>query len=61
MTADEFEAMYAANSKKTVEYLRKFRVLLPCACGEEGCHGWAMVSNDTVSIEAHKRLYAPKG
>lgn len=35
-------------------------VALPCACGEDECHGWAMVSDCPDDIEEHLRMYGPK-
>ena len=29
----------------------------PCACGDERCDGWAMVSEE--NLDDHKRIYAP--
>lgn len=41
LTAEEFEAGYAARSKRTVEELRAIgRVVKPCECGDDGCQGW---------------------
>lgn len=34
-------------------------VALPCACGEEGCQGWAMISDDPELIADHKRFRGP--
>lgn len=45
MTADEFEAAYAARSGLTIPRLRKLgRVVKPCDCGEEICDGWQSVN-----------------
>lgn len=50
MTADEFEAAYAARSGLTVERLRELgRVVLPCRCGEEGCEGWQSLSAELAA------------
>lgn len=59
MTKDEFIAGYCERSKISWEKLSQHRVALPCACGEDGCDGWAMVTNDPLSIETHNKLYAP--
>ena len=43
MTAEEFEAGYAAESGVTAEWLhRQGRYVERCDCGELGCRGWAM-------------------
>lgn len=34
-------------------------IALPCACPEEGCPGWAMLSGR--SVIDHLELYAPDG
>lgn len=49
MTAEEFEAGYAARSGITVEQLRATgRVVVECRCGDESCKGWASVSGDAA-------------
>lgn len=49
MTAEEFEAVYAERSGVTVEWLRTHgRVVVPCACGDEICEGWASVPADAA-------------
>lgn len=43
MTAEEFEAAWAARSRVTVEWLHHWgRYAEPCSCGSDGCEGWAM-------------------
>lgn len=43
MTADEFEAAYAARSGVTVEFLHQHgRYAEPCECRAHVCEGWAM-------------------
>jgi hypothetical protein len=59
MTKDEFIAGYCRRSGVTWEYLSQHKTALPCACGENGCDGWAMVSNNELAIKAHMDLYAP--
>ena len=45
MTAREFERQYAANSGVSVRWMRHHnQVVRPCACGEEGCHGFQSIS-----------------
>lgn len=46
MTAEEFERGYAARSHMTLERLRVWRTVRPCACREEGCHGWQSMSHE---------------
>lgn len=33
-------------------------IALPCGCGEEGCHGWAMVGVE--SVPTHLELHSPE-
>lgn len=43
VTAEEFEAAYAARSGVTVEFLHSAgRYAELCSCGEDGCEGWAI-------------------
>ena len=43
MTAEEWEAAYAARSGVTVEWLHAHgRWAEQCDCGDEMCEGWAM-------------------
>lgn len=52
MTADEFEAGYASRGGLTVERLRELgRVVAPCRCGDESCHGWQSVSREGLASE----------
>lgn len=59
MTKEEFIAGYCERSGLTWEYLSRHKVALPCACGEDGCDGWAMISNNEDSIKTHMELYFP--
>ena len=54
MTREEFEEGYARRSGMTVERLHELgQVAIPCACGEDGCKGWAMVNKEgTLNEEA---------
>lgn len=61
MTKEDFIAGYCERSGVTWNELSQFEVALPCACGEDGCNGWAMVSNNPLSIKAHMDLRAPIG
>lgn len=66
MTRDEFIQQYAPGQNVSREFSTlgfvtiagTVRNALPCACGEDGCKGWAMVGAD--SIDSHLRLYAPE-
>lgn len=40
MTAAEFKQGYCERSEITAFYFDKVFVVLPCDCGEAGCHGW---------------------
>jgi hypothetical protein len=52
MTADEFEAGYAARGGTSVERLRRLgRVVAPCPCGEADCPGWQSVSREGLASE----------
>jgi hypothetical protein len=35
------------------------RIALPCACGEDECEGWAMLTNEPDQVRTHTELYAP--
>ena len=59
MTEDEFIAAYCKRSGVIWEEIRAFEVVLPCACGDASCCGWAMVSNNPLSVQTHMQLYAP--
>lgn len=61
MTKDEFITAYCERSGVSWGELSQHQVALACACGEDGCQGWAMVANDERSIRAHRELYAPCG
>ena len=59
MTQQEFIDGYCADSGVTWDWLKQSKVALPCACGDERCAGWAMVSNHPDSIKTHNDLYSP--
>lgn len=66
MTRDEFIDGYLKRSgmekhrTKDGYAISKYRrVALECACGHEGCEGWAMVTDDPESRKDHATLYAP--
>jgi hypothetical protein len=66
MTREEFIKNYAARSGFDAPYAilgfldigGTVRVALPCACKEDGCDGWAMVSAE--GMEHHILFYAPE-
>lgn len=66
MTRKEFIEAYAARSGITASFAslgildigRAVQVALPCACGEAGCEGWAMVS--TENLDHHMLFDAPE-
>jgi hypothetical protein len=60
MTKEEFIQDYCNRSDLSWEWLSKYKIALPCACGEDECDGWAMVSIDPITIKDHIGLYAPK-
>lgn len=37
------------------------RIALPCACGDEGCSGWAMIRRDPECIAEYAEVYGPGG
>lgn len=50
LTAEEFEREYAERSRLSVEELRALgRVVRPCSCGEAGCEGWQMISQEAAA------------
>jgi hypothetical protein len=69
MTRDEFIDRWHANMVRQTGGLTRepYGVLwegqkffaLPCACGEEGCEGWAMVPD--ILVETHNLFSAPRG
>lgn len=66
MTKDEFIDGYLARSGfeqyrtpdgyKVSDY---GVVALPCTCGEDGCEGWAMITDRSWSIRSHLYFYGP--
>jgi hypothetical protein len=73
MTRDEFIDGYVSRSNKNYLGLERTpdgyrwghgpnqrKVALPCACGDDKCQGWAMVSVDPEMLEDHMLLYAPR-
>jgi hypothetical protein len=50
MTKEEFENRYATCSGLSVEELSKLELFAAfCDCGEEGCPGWQMISQQLKS------------
>jgi hypothetical protein len=50
VTAEEFERQYAEHSGITVERLRELgRIVAPCACGDEACHGWQSTTAERLA------------
>jgi hypothetical protein len=59
MTGDEFEAAYAAESGISVGRLRELgRVVVPCACGDPLCRGWASIPRDCSGDWRHRGIHA---
>lgn len=54
MTRDEFVADYAKRSGLIVPALLELMCPLPCACGDDGCKGWQMVSHQAARDIAHE-------
>lgn len=66
MTKDEFIDAYISRSggkiERTADGMKMGeweQVALPCACGEDGCEGWAMITNNSWSIRSHLFFYGP--
>ena len=62
MTLAEFEQGYAERSGMTVAKLHELgQHGEPCDCGEEGCHGWKMVSdlNKKLLADIERRKETP--
>src|SRR5690606_6463421 len=57
MTRTEFVRAYAARSGLDDEWAvlgfikvgESTKIAMPCACGEEGCEGWAMIGAEHIS------------
>jgi len=59
VTAEEFEAGYAARSGVTVDFLHAHgRHAERCDCGDEMCEGWAMGHpwEDAIAEDAQRAL-----
>ena len=65
MTREDFVKAYAGRSNLSAEYAAlgiidtdgRTYCALPCACGEESCEGWAMVS--ASGVDSHLMFSAP--
>ena len=57
MNKEDFIKHYCKESGIKQEELLKTQIVLPCNCGDTTCEGWAMVSNNKLSIKSHKKLY----
>lgn len=57
MTKEEFEIKYIERSNITKKSYDDNFVTLPCKCGDEGCCGFACVSNNKLSIKSHNDLF----
>jgi len=58
-TKAEFTRDYCARSGISESELLEKSVVLPCACGDESCSGWAVVWNHPTTIASHMELYEP--
>lgn len=56
MKKEEFLKGYCERSGISWAELSQSQVVLPCQCGADCCAGWAMVSNNELSIKAHNDL-----
>lgn len=70
MTRAEFIDAYiersASNNRRLTRTENGFRtesgwerIALPCACGEDECEGWAMVTNEPEMVADHMQLHTP--
>lgn len=57
MKKEEFIENYCKKSNISKEEVLKTQVILPCNCNYEYCDGWAVVTNNKMSIKAHNDLY----
>jgi hypothetical protein len=53
----KFIQRYCERSGLSVSEVMQTQVCLPCSCSDDGCEGFAMVSNNPLSIKAHNMLY----
>jgi hypothetical protein len=57
MTKEEFEQGYIDRSGITKQEYDEINVTMSCDCGDESCSGWAAISNNELSINAHLKIY----
>lgn len=51
VTWQQFATEYAARSGVTVDFLALIgQAVAPCACGEDGCNGWQMISQSQIGF-----------
>lgn len=56
-SAEDFKLQYCQASNISAEQFDAHFVVRPCICGDESCQGYAAVSNNELSLKAHKDLY----
>jgi len=59
MTKDEFIERYCSASRITRDHFHRYKIALPCQCGEGGCMGWAAISHDYDLICDHIQFHGP--
>ena len=57
MEKEQFIEYYFEGSEELKEEMLSEMIVMPCKCPEPECKGWAMVSNNEISINAHIDLY----
>ena len=57
ISEQEFINRYCEQSCIEWEELSKTQTVMRCFCGEDDCHGFAMVDKDKKAYERHIRLY----
>lgn len=57
VTKEKFIKDYREKSNISICELNKTNVILACDCGDKSCKGWAVVSNNPLSIKSHNELY----
>ena len=60
MTKSEFVNRYCERSNITKDSFYEWMVPMPCACGEDGCAGWAAIRLNAIGIEGHLAFCAPE-
>lgn len=59
MNKEDFEKQYCEKSNISLSVYHNHFVTMPCECSDDNCPGWAAVSKDKLSVNAHKELYTP--